>query len=106
MDVAVDRTLELEVAFIMAANGACLASAEQADGAAREHAAVALEVGSPGLVVDLIGQDLADVDRGRMHRIDEERDSAGERLAVLLALVLVGLFDMLLERGGALAQRQ
>ena len=82
------------------------AAADQAHRAAGEHAAIALEVGVPGPVVDFVGQDLADVDRGRVHRIDQQRDAAGERLAVLLALLLVGLLDMLLERGGALAERQ
>ena len=82
----------------MGADRARFAAAEQPHRAAGEDAAVALEVGSPGLVVDLVGQDLADVDRGRVHRIDQQRRRAGEVLAVLLALLLAGLLDMRFER--------
>jgi len=57
-------TLELAVGLVMSADRAGFAPAHQADGAAGEDPAIALEVGIPRLVVDLVGHDLADIDGG------------------------------------------
>ena len=64
VDVAVGRPLEFEVGFIVGGKRLHFASVEQPHRATGEHAAVALELGFPRLVVDLVGQDLADVDGG------------------------------------------
>ena len=61
---------------------------------------------SHALLVEFVGQDLADVDRRRVHRIDQQRDALGEGFAVLLALLLAGLLDVGLERRGGLAERE
>ena len=37
--------------------------------AAGEDSAITLQIAVPGLVIDFVRQDLADVDRGRVHRI-------------------------------------
>jgi UDP-3-O-[3-hydroxymyristoyl] glucosamine N-acyltransferase len=47
------------------------APADEAHGATGEDPAIALEVGTPGLFVDVVRQDLLHVDRGRMHRIHQ-----------------------------------
>src|SRR5687768_12106096 len=83
-----------------------LAAAEQSNRPAGEDGAIAFQIIRPGLVVDFVREDLADIDRGRMHRIDEQGDSAGESLAVLLALFLAVVLDMLLERARGLAKRE
>src|SRR4029453_12489847 len=71
VNVAVDRALELDVEIILCADLAVLAAAEETHGASGKHCAIALQVRIPSLVVDFVGEDLADVDRRRVHGIDE-----------------------------------
>jgi hypothetical protein len=105
VNVAIDRVLELGVALIMHPDRPAFASADQAHRATGEHAAIALEIGVPGLVVDFVGHDLANVDCRGVHRVDEQRDALGEGFAVLLALFLAGLLNVCLERRGGLSER-
>ena len=73
VDVAVHLVAEIGLVLIMAQDLARLARFEQPHRAAGEDAAVALEIGGPGGVADLVREDLGDVDRGRIERVDDQR---------------------------------
>src|SRR3546814_20518421 len=68
---------------------------DKLDRAAREDAAVALQIGVPRGVADFARQDLGDVDRGRFQRLGQEADLLGERIAVGGGDRLFGLADPL-----------
>jgi hypothetical protein len=79
---------------------------EQANGAAGEDAAVALQIRGPGAVGDLVRKDLGDVDRRRIERFDEQGDPPRHLLAVLRLAPLLLLLDPRFDGGGGLAERE
>src|SRR3546814_5396959 len=82
----------------MPQDGLGLAAVEQADGAAREDAAITLQIGRPSRVRHLVRHDLGDVDRGGIERFDEKGGTTGELLLVLFLDLRVHLGDARLDR--------
>ncbi len=105
MDVAADLIAEFAIVIVALDDRMRVGAVEQFDRAAREDAAVAAQIRLPFLVGDFVREDLGDVDRGRVERLDQQAGGAREILVVMrFRIGAIGL-DPGFDRGRGLGDR-